>query len=183
MRNVVAGLFVSLDGVVEAPERWSFDHFDDDMVVDLRQQLATQDAVLLGRVTYQEWAAYWPAATDEPFASFINGAPKYVVSTTLRDVVWGERENISLLDGDWVNHIARLKQQPGKSIGTGGSPTLVRALLEHNLLDELRLAVYPVLAGQGERLFRDSNQVRRLRLVDARTTRTGVVLLSYRAAA
>src|SRR3989304_10617564 len=125
MRKVTAGLFISLDGVTESPHQWQFDHFDDDMMAGMASQLAAQDAVLLGRVTYEEWAPYWPTSTDEPFASFINNTPKYVVSTTLEKVGWN---NAQLLKGNLAERLAELKQQPGKNIGVPGSPGLVRSL-------------------------------------------------------
>jgi len=177
VRNVVSGLFLSLDGVAEAPNEWQFDHFDAGMMAAMTSMLDAQDAVLLGRVTYQEWAGYWPTSTDEPFASFINGIPKYVVSTTLDTVEWS---GSTLLKGDLAEEIARLKQQPGKNIGVAGSPTLVRSLLENDLLDELTLAVHPVVAGRGKRLFRDGSDLKRLTLVSSTTTETGVALLTYR---
>ena len=176
MRNVVAGLFISLDGVTESPDKWQFDHFDDEMMADMEAQLAAQDAVLLGRVTYQEWAAYWPTSTDEPFASYINNIPKYVVSTTLDRVEW---QNSTLIRGNLAEEIARLKQQPGKNIGVAGSSTLVQSLLQGDLLDELKLAVHPVVAGSGKRLFKDGSDLKRLKLIDAKTTSTGVLLLTY----
>src|SRR5437870_5126997 len=121
MRKVIAGLFITLDGVVESPDKWQ-EQFDEDMGQAMTEQLASQDAVLLGRVTYQEWASYWPTATDEQFASFINSTPKYVFSTTLESVeAW---QNSTLVKGDLAQEIARLRQQPGKNIGTAGSPTL-----------------------------------------------------------
>ena len=176
MRKVIAGLFITLDGVVESPDKWQ-EHFDEDMGQAMMEQLASQDAVLLGRVTYQEWASYWPTATDEPFASFINSTPKYVFSTTLESVeAW---QNSRLLKDDLAQEIARLRQQPGKNIGTAGSPTLVRSLLEQGLLDELILLVHPVVAGSGKRLFKDGDSLKRLNLLSAKPTRTGTVILTY----
>jgi len=177
MRKVVSGLFISLDGVVESPDKWQFDHFDEDMMAAMGSQIAAQDTVLLGRVTYEEWAPYWPTSTDEPFASHINNTPKYVVSTTLDKVEW---KNSTLIKGNLAEAIAKLKQQPGKNIGVAGSPTLVRSLLQNDLLDELTLMVHPVVVGGGKRLFKDGGDLRRLKLVDTKTTRTGVVILSYR---
>jgi dihydrofolate reductase len=176
MRKVIAALFISLDGVVESPNEWQ-EQFDEDMGQAMTEQLASQDAVLLGRVTYQEWASYWPTATDEPFASFINSTPKYVCSTTLENVeAW---QNSTLLKGDLSQEIARLKQQPGKNIGTAGSPTLVRSLLEQNLVDELILMVHPVVVGSGKRLFNHGDDLKRLNLLSARPTRSGTVILTY----
>lgn len=176
MRKVVAGLFMSLDGVVEAPDKWQ-EHFDEDMGEAMMQQLASQDAVLLGRVTYQEWAPYWPTATDEPFASFINPAPKYVFSTTLDSVA--DWENSTLVKGDLAQEIARLKQLPGKNIGTAGSPSLVSSLIERGLLDELTLLVHPVVVGSGKRLFQTESGLKRLKPISSKMTRTGTMILTY----
>jgi dihydrofolate reductase len=177
MRKVVAALFISLDGVAEAPNLWQFDNFDEDMLQAMATQLAQQDAVLLGRVTYQEWADYWPTATDEPFASFINNTQKYVFSTTLDSVNWA---NSTLVKGNLADEIASLKAQPGGIIGTAGSPGLVRSLLQQDLLDDLLLMVHPVVVGSGKRLFGDGDDLKRLRLVESKATRTGVALLTYR---
>jgi dihydrofolate reductase len=132
--------------------------------------------VFLGRVTYQEWAEYWPTAPDEPFASFINNVPKYVVSTTLDKVEW---KNSTLIKGNLAEEVATLKQQPGKDISVAGSPTLVRSLLQDDLLDELTLMVHPVVAGRGKRLFADGGDLKRLKLADSKMTRTGVAILTY----
>jgi dihydrofolate reductase len=176
MRKVVAGLFITLDGVVEAPNIWQ-EHFDEDMEEAMMEQLSSQDAVLLGRVTYQEWAPYWPTATDEPFASFINSTPKYVFSTSLQSVE--EWKNSTLMKGELAQEIATLKRLPGKNIGIAGSPTLVRSLLEQDLLDELILLVHPVVAGNGKHLFKDGSSLKRLNLLSAKPTRTGTVILTY----
>ena len=176
MRKVVAALFISLDGVVESPDKWQFDHFDADMMSAMEAQLAIQDTVLLGRVTYQEWATYWPTSNDEPFASYINPIPKYVVSTTLKKVDW---QNSILIKGDLTQGITALKQQAGKTIGVAGSPTLVRSLLQNDLLDELILMVHPVIVGKGRRLFDQWGDLKRLKLSAAKTTRTGVLIGTY----
>lgn len=176
MRKLITSLFITLDGVTESPEKWSFDHFDDGMMDLLQSQLAEQDTVLLGRVTYEEWAHYWPNSNDEPFASYINSTPKFVISKTLDKVDW---QNSMLLKGDLTEEITRLKAQPGKNIGTAGSPGLVRSLLAHDLVDELVLTVYPVLAGSGKRLFDASNDLKRLKLVSNKSTSSGVAILTY----
>ncbi len=176
MRQVVSALFTSLDGVTESPDKWQFDNFDEDMMTAMGTALAELDAALLGRVTYQDWASYWPTATDEPYASFINNVPKYIVSTTLKKVEW---KNSTLITGNLAEEIAKLKQQPGKNIGVQGSPTLVRSLLQNDLLDELMLMIHPVVVGKGKRLFTDGSDLKRMKLVDSKTTRTGVVLLTY----
>ena len=179
MRKVVAGLFISLDGVTQSPDRWQFDHFDADMLEEMGAHIADEDAILLGRVTYQEWASYWPASADEPYASHINNTPKYVVSTTLDKVEW---KNSTLVKGSVAEEIARLKRQPGKNIGVAGSPTLVESLLRDGLLDELKLMIHPVVVGGGKRLFSDGGALKRLKLVASKTTGTGVLIAAYRPA-
>ena len=161
MRKVTAGLFSSIDGVVEAPDQWQ-PAFDEEMGAALSRMLEEQDAVLLGRVTFTEWAGYWPTSTDEPFASWINSTPKYVASTTLDSVDhWA---NTTLITGSVPEFVADLKQQDGGTIGTAGSPTLVRSLIEHGLLDELTLMISPVVAGGGRaRLFPDDAAAEQLR--------------------
>jgi dihydrofolate reductase len=178
MRNVIAGLFISLDGVAESPDKWQFE-FDEDMAEAMTSLVAEQDAILLGRVTYEEWLPYWPTSSEEPFASFMNTTPKYVVSTTLDTVEWGKWERPTLIKGNLAEEIAKLKQQPGKAIGIGGSPTLVRSLLQEDLLDELQLWIHPVVAGSGKRLFKDGSDLKRLRLIGTKTTSSGVVILTY----
>ena len=176
MRKVVSGLFISLDGVTEAPNEWQFDNFDAEMGAAMGAHIAAEDTILLGRVTYQEWAPYWPTSTDEPYASHINNTPKYVVSTTLDRVDW---QHSTLIKGDLAGEIARLKAQPGRNIGVAGSPTLVRSLLQQDLLDELTLMIHPVVVGHGKRLFNGEGDLKRLKLVNEQTTSTGVSLLTY----
>src|SRR6478672_10917199 len=154
MRKVTAGLFSSIDGVVEAPNEWQ-PAFDEEMGAVLSHMLEEQDAVLLGRVTFTEWAGYWPTSTDEPFASWINSTPKYVASGSLDAV--DEWANSTLITGSVPEFVADLKRQDGGTIGTAGSPTLVRTLIEHGLVDELTLMISPVVAGGGRaRLFLDN---------------------------
>lgn len=182
MRKVNAGLFISLDGVTESPDQWQFDYFDDDMIAAMGAHIAAEDTILLGRVTYQDWMNYWPTATDEPYASHINNTPKYVVSTTLDTVTWGQWTNVSLISGNLAEAIARLKQQPGKNIGVAGSPTLVRSLLHADLLDELTLMIHPVVVGRGKRLFEGAGALKRLKLVTTKTTKAGVSILTFQPA-
>lgn len=177
MRKIVAGLYLTLDGVTEAPETWQFDHFDPEMMEGLMANIAKEDAVLLGRITYEEWAAYWPTSQAEPYASHINSIPKYVVSTSLGDVSW---QNSHLINGPLVKEINRLKLEPGGVIGVAGSATLVHSLLMNDLLDELTLMIFPVIAGRGRRLFDGDSQLKRLELASAMTTSSGVVVLTYR---
>jgi dihydrofolate reductase len=135
----------------------------------------------MGRVTYQDFAPFWPTSTDEPFASHINNAPKYVVSTTLDEVEWGNWDKPTLIKGNLGKEINKLKQQSGKNIGVSGSPTLVRSLLQEGLLDELKLMIHPVLVGHGKRFFNDGD-LKRLKLVDSKVTGTGVVIVTYQPA-
>jgi dihydrofolate reductase len=182
MRKVNAGLFITIDGITESPDQWQFDVFNDEMMAILGAHIAAEDTILLGRVTYQEWEPYWPTSTDEPYASHINNTPKYVVSSTLDQVEWGKWGNISLIKGNLAEEIAKLKQQPGKNIGVSGSPSLVRFMLQNDLLDELTLMIHPVVAGSGKRLFEGGIDLKRLKLVDTKTTKTGVSVLTYQPA-
>jgi len=177
MRKIVAGLFISLDGVVEAPDQWHFPYFNDEMGEAVGSQMAAADAMLLGRVTYQEFAGYWPHQNSDetPGAAEMNETPKYVVSTTLQDVDW---QNSTLIQGDLTEALTALKQQPGKNISVVGSGTVVRSLLRENLLDELALLVHPIVVGRGKRLFDDQGALTALKLVDSRTFSTGVLNLT-----
>lgn len=181
MRKVVSGLFISLDGVVESPDQWQFE-FDEEMGAVLATMLETNDTVLLGRVTYTEWAGYWPSVTsgeDVEFANWINNSPKYVASTTLDNV--DDWANSTLIKGDLAAAVKRLKAGEGKGISVAGSPHLVRSLLEQDLLDELVLLINPVIAGEGrKKLFADDAQLKKLELVSAQPTSSGVVIATYR---
>ena len=144
--------------------------------------MAIADAMLMGRVNYEEWAAYWPVQSPEnnEFAPHMNGVRKYVVSTTLVEpLAWA---NSTLIRDNVADEITRLKQQPGKDISISGSGTLVRSLLQDGLLDELRLMVHPIVLGSGKRLFEDGQDRKALELVDSKTFGTGVVYLTYRSA-
>jgi len=177
MRKIVAELFISLDGVVESPEQWHFPYFNDEMGEAVGSQMAGSDTMLLGRRTYQAFAGYWPdQGSDVELADRMNNTPKLVVSTTLETLEW---QNSSLIKGNVVEELTRLKQQPGKNISVTGSGTLVRSLLRDNLLDELRLLVHPIVVGKGKRLFEDGTDQVPLRLVDSKTFSTGVLALTY----
>lgn len=177
MRKITAGLFISLDGVIESPEQWHFPYFNDEMGADVAAQMGAADAMLLGRQTYEEFAAFWPhQPEDDPFAIQMNNTPKYVVSTTLEAVTW---QNSTLIRGNLVEELSKLKQQPGKNIGITGSATLVRSLLRENLLDELRLMVHPIVVGSGKRLFPAETDRVALTLVNSQTFSTGVLNLTY----
>jgi dihydrofolate reductase len=180
MRKVTAGLFSSIDGVVEAPNEWQ-PAFDEEMGAVLSRMLEEQDAVLLGRVTFTEWAGYWPTSTDEPFASYINSTHKYVASTTLGSV--GQWPNSTLIKGSVAGFLAELRQQDGGTIGIAGSPSLVRSLIEQGLLDELTLMISPVVAGGGrKRLFADDAALTRFELAHAQPTSSGALIATYRPA-
>ncbi|HEY3185341.1 MAG TPA: dihydrofolate reductase family protein [Gaiellaceae bacterium] len=179
MRRLTASFFISLDGVVEAPQNWHFPYFNDEMGAVVGEAIAASDAFLLGRRTYEEWAAFWPteAAAESPMAGPMNATPKHVVSTTLDKVEW---QNSTLLEGDLAKAVTELKAKPGKNIGMSGSATLVRSLLELGLVDELRLLVHPLVVGSGAKLFENGTASVSLELVDSRTFSTGVVDLTYR---
>jgi dihydrofolate reductase len=180
MRKIVSGLFVSPDGVVEAPDQWHFPYFNDEMGASVQAQAAEADTILLGRVTYQDFAGYWPdKGSDVPFADHLNNTPKLVASTTLKTVEW---RNSSLIRGNVAAELARLKDQAGKNISIIGSPTLVRSLLRDDVLDELRLLLHPIVVGHGKRLFESQGFGKPLKLVDSKTFRTGVLSLIYQRA-
>ena len=178
MRKIIAGLFLSLDGVAEAPNRWVFPYMTDEVGQVVGDVMAASDAMLLGRRTYEEWAAYWPdkTAADDPYADYINNVPKYVVSTTLKPPL--EWRNSTLVTGDVRQQITELKQQPGNDIGMSGSIALVGWLLREGLLDELSLLVFPVAVGSGKRLFDGPDQVP-LKLAHSRAFDNGVRSLRY----
>ena len=182
MRKVVASEFVSLDGVVEAPDKWHFPYFNDQMGDAIEAAMAASDAMLMGRVLYEEWAAFWPNQDpdENPVAARMNGVRKYVVSTTLEEPL--QWQNSTLIGDNVAEVISRLKEQPGKDISISGSPTLVRSLLEDGLLDELRLMLHPIIVGSGKRLFEDGSDQKPLQLVDSKTFSTGVLYLTYQPA-
>lgn len=177
---------MTLDGVMEAPgheehpdgkNAWALRHATEDMQRFKIEEVFAVDALLLGRVTYQIWAAFWPSAPrDEGFADKMNALPKYVVSNSLQALEW---ENSVLLSGDPVDQVRKLKQQPGGDILLSGSGDLVDALLEAGLIDEYRIAVYPVVLGSGKRLFRPKAGVTHMRLRESRAFDSGIVLLVY----
>ena len=175
MRKVVAYELLSLDGVAEQPDAFIFD-FDEVMRENLRRVIATQDVVLLGRRTYDEWARFWPSSHIEPFASFINGTQKFVVTSTPLETTW---ENAAITDGDVTTFVTELKQRPGSDIGLHGSIALTQSLLEEGLVDELRLVVAPSIRMTGRKLF-DRGVPTRLSLTRSVTSPSGCLLVDLR---
>ena len=173
-RKVVAYELLSLDGVAEQPDEFITD-FDDIMRKNLGRVIATQDAVLLGRRTYDDWAKFWPTSDIEPFASFINGVEKFVMTSTTPEETW---PNTRVVDGGLVEFVTKLKQQSGNDIGLHGSIELTQSLLEQGLIDELRLVIAPALQINGRKLF-DKGSSRRLTLTRNITSPTGYLLLDF----
>ena len=184
MGRIVITEFVSLDGVMEAPgggedyehAGWTFEinRGADGDKFKLDETFASE-ALLLGRVTYEGFAAAWPSVENE-FADKFNSMPKYVVSSTLQTAEWN---NSTVLSGDVVEEVSKLKQEHDGDIVVHGSARLVQALIEHDLVDELRLMVFPVVLGSGKRLFGDTSDKKRLRLTDSKTVGDGVAILIY----
>jgi dihydrofolate reductase len=179
MRRITAGLFITVDGVVESPDQWQEGYFNEEMGEAVGAGMAGSDTMLLGRRTYEEFAGYWPHNPEADGADYMNNTPKLVVSTTLDTLGW---QPTTLIRGNLAEELTKLKQQPGKDIQVIGSPTLVGSLLREGLLDELSLLVHPVMVGRGKRLFQDGDTKVPLRLADSKTFSTGVLSLTYRPA-
>jgi len=191
MRKIVVSEFVSLDGVMQAPgladeDRsggfqhggWHMGYLDDIARTYIMEGFADTGALLLGRITYEIFAGYWPkAAESEPMAKIINELPKYVVSTTLREPL--EWKNSHLISQDVANEVKKLKQQNGKEIQVIGSGKLVQTLMDHQLIDAYRLMIDPVILGGGKHLFRDRHPKTPLRLADHKTSGTGILIATY----
>jgi dihydrofolate reductase len=190
MGKIVVTEFISLDGVIEAPgggedykhAGWTFEidrgEEGDKFKLD---ELAEAEAQLLGRVTYEGFAAAWPSMEDEAgFAEKMNSMPKYVVSSTLQEASW---ENSMILRGDLADEVAKLHREIDGVILVAGSAQLVQGLLEHDLVDELRLMVFPVVLGEGKRLFGDVSEKKPLNLTGSKTIGAGISLLTYEPAA
>jgi dihydrofolate reductase len=174
-RKVVAGHFLSLDGVAEAPDRF-ITAWDDETDAKGVALIATQDAVVLGRRTYDEWAAFWPTSDIEPFASFINAVPKYVATSRPLEQEW---TNAHVIDGGLVGFVRDLKTQPGGDIGIHGSISVTQALLAAGVVDELRLVIAPTVAGAGKGVF-DGSPPGGLELVRGSASPSGYLLVDYR---
>jgi class 3 adenylate cyclase/dihydrofolate reductase len=189
MRRLIASEFVTLDGVMEAPghdehrdgkNAWALRYADADQQRYKAEELMEAGAVLLGRVTYEIFAAFWPTArSDEGFADRMNTIPKYVVTRSLKTAGW---QNTSIIGGNPAERIAELKQQPGDDILLVGSADLLNSLIPHDLIDEYRLMVFPLVLGSGKRLFHDATDITHLRLVDTRTFESGITVLTYQPA-
>jgi dihydrofolate reductase len=191
MSKIVVFELVTLDGVMQAPGRadedrrggfehggWATPYADPVMGKAAGESMAATGAMLFGRRTYEDFYSVWPKRTDgNPFTEVLNNTPKYVASTTLKEPLpW---VNSTLLMGDAKDAVARLREKPGKNIVVLGSGELVRSLLENNLVDELVLQIHPLVLGSGRRLFADNGSGAALRLVDTKTTTTGVVIATY----
>jgi dihydrofolate reductase len=177
MRKLKSYFFISLDGVVESPDKWHLPYFDEEMGDAVGAGFATADALLMGRVLYEEWAAYWPEHAEDPFGAVMNTMTKYVVSNSLRAVEW---QNSELVSGDVARSLSDIKAQDGGDIAMSGSATTVRWLLHEGLLDELNLLVHPIVVGGGlARLFPSDEGRIPLELVSARTFTSGVLDLTY----
>ena len=192
MGNIVVFTNLTLDGVMQAPgrpdedRRGGFSHggwaapYAAMQSSAVGESLPSIDALLLGRRTSEDFYAYWPNQTDNPFTEMLNHMPKYVASTTLADPLpWS---NSTLLKGDGAKAVARLKQQVDKNIVVMGSGELVQTLMKHNLVDRYLLLIHPLVLGEGRRLFRDGSAFAALRLVAAKPTSTGVVVAAYQPA-
>ena len=187
MRRLFVTEFVSLDGVMEAPggepeyqhSGWVFDYLSDEQDQYKLQETLGSDILLLGRVTYDGFSKAWPQRSGE-FADKLNSMPKYVASTTLTDPEW---ENTTVLEGDVPAAVAKLKEEGDETIQVAGSRTLVHTLLEHGLVDELVLMVFPVILGSGKRVFPETPEKTPLKLVDARTFASGVQVQRFEPAA
>jgi dihydrofolate reductase len=174
VRKIVVYELLSLDGVAEAPD--TFFGWDDALDAQLAAVLATQDAVILGRRTYTEWAEFWPSSEIEPFATFINGVTKYVATSTPLGRDWA---NTTVIDGGLVEFVRDLKQQPGGDVGVHGSISVAQALLAADVVDELRLVIGPMIAGRGRRLL-DGLPSIKLESVQSEVSPAGYLIVDYR---
>jgi dihydrofolate reductase len=175
VRKVVVYELVSLDGVAEAPDEFITD-WDEAMDANLAAVIGTQDAVILGRRSYEEWARFWPASEIQPFATFINGVDKYVASSAPLDREWAR---VTLIDGDLVEFVRELKDRPGGDIGVHASISVAQPLLAADVVDELRLVIAPRIAGRGRRLL-DGLPSTRLETIDSVTSPSGHLLVGFR---
>jgi dihydrofolate reductase len=178
MRKLVESTFVSLDGVVESPERWAMPFWGNDSKNAALSHLAEFDAFLLGRVTYEKFAATWSQIKGDPYFDRINSMPKFVASTTLTDATW----NATLINGDVAESVAALKRQPGKNIIKYGTSHFDQTLIRHKLIDEFQFSIFPIVVGSGRRLFEgiDASPLA-LKLASTKNFDNGIVVLTYTA--
>jgi dihydrofolate reductase len=178
MRKLIVAEFLTVDGVMEASEEWQPPYVSEDVAEEIRAAIHASEALLLGRVTYELFAAYWPAQSNHTLgiADKLNSQPKFVVSTTLEKAAWN---NTTLIRADVVGEIRKLKQQSGGEIRLIGSATLARSLMQTGLVDEYWFLVHPIVVGRGKRLFPDGMESAGLKLVESKAFRSGVVLLRY----
>ena len=177
MRKIVVYELSSLDGVAEDPDKLDFfADWDDAMDANLAAVIATQDAVILGRRSYADWAQFWPDSRIEPFATFINGVAKYVATSTPLDPAWA---NSTAIDGGLVDFVRELKQRPGGDIGVHASISVAQTLLAAGVVDELRLVIAPTIAGRGRRLL-DGLPSIRLESIRGEISPSGYLLADYR---
>ena len=178
MSKIIVSEYLTLDGVMEAPEEWQFPYYSDDIAEFVKAHILALDALVLGRATYEIFAAHWPTQTNNEFgvADKLNRMPKYAVSSTLEKAGW---HNSTLIKGRVPEAIAKLKQQPGGNIGIIGSATLAQSLMEADLIDEYQLQVYPIVLGKGLRLFKEGMEKFNLKLVESITFKSGAVSLHY----
>jgi dihydrofolate reductase len=174
VRKLVVYELLSLDGVAEAPDR--FFGWDEAVDAKLAAEIQTQDAVILGRRTYTEWAQFWPSSQIEPFATFINAVTKYVATSTPLDQGWA---NTTVIDGELVDFVRDLKQQPGGDVGVQGSISVAQALLAADVVDELKLVIGPMIAGRGRRLL-DGLPSMQLESIRSEISPTGYLIVDYR---
>jgi dihydrofolate reductase len=174
VRKIVVYELVSADGVAEAPE--TFFGWDDSLDAKLAADISTQDAVVLGRRTYAEWANFWPSSEIEPFATFINGVTKHIATSTPLDREWADA---TVIDGGLVEFVRDLKGRPGGDIGVHGSISVAQALLAADVVDELRLAIGPMIAGSGRRLL-DGLPPMQLEVIRSEISPAGYLLVDYR---
>jgi dihydrofolate reductase len=175
VRKIVVYELLSLDGVAEDPDQFIAD-WDEAMDANLAAVIATQDAVILGRRSYAEWARFWPTSQIEPFATFINGVPKHVATSTPLDQDWA---NATVIGGDLLEYVRDLKHQSGGDIGVHASISVAQALLAGGVVDELRLVIAPRIAGGGRRLF-DGVPSIELESIETEISPTGSLLIGYR---
>jgi dihydrofolate reductase len=175
VRKIVVYELLSLDGVAEGPDRF-FADWDDAMDANLAAVIATQDAVVLGRRSYTEWAEFWPDSEIQPFAPFINGVAKHVATSTPLDRDWA---NATVIEGGLIEFVRDLKQQRGGDVGVHASISVAQALLAADVVDELRLVIAPTIAGRGRRLL-DGLPPVQLESIESETSPTGSLLVGYR---